>query len=468
MIYQFTKRIGNTAIMSYFMALFIVCVLFFKYTSPLLWQCWGIIEIVLFFVLSSKLSYSWRRMSPNVFTKRLFCGAFIISLLYVIISYYLYLSLRGEPFEYDPSDASGYHDAAIWFLDCLKFHNTNRWYFWLNSSPFDDRGYVLYLSYLYSIIGDNILLTRIIKCLYRAFMCVFIYRLGSRHFGETVGRIAGIFCMLLPNFSFYAASHRKEMEMVFLSVWFIERADYIFFVKKLNLKKLIFPFVLALGLFSFRAVLGVSAAFAFMVAVLFGESSCLTKKMRLVLIIVSVVIFLAFSGGAIAFQVKKLYRTRVIISQRQNMEWRSNTNSLAGKATAVMFAPMIFVIPFPSMINVSEQYNQQRLNGAYYIKNILAFFAMFSVYLSYRKKTFRKHIIIYCFILSYLVILALSNFAQSERFHLPTLPILMLMSAHGISLMDKKTFRLFSKYAYVMAIVCVAWNAFKLMGRGLI
>lgn len=38
--------------------------------------------------------------------------------------------------------------------------------------------------------------------------------------------MAGIFYMLMPNLIMYTGSHLKEAEMVFLTVAFIERADY--------------------------------------------------------------------------------------------------------------------------------------------------------------------------------------------------------------------------------------------------
>jgi multisubunit Na+/H+ antiporter MnhE subunit len=82
----------------------------------------------------------------------------------------------------------------------------------------------------------------------------------------------------------------------------------------------------------------------------------------------------------------------------------------------------------------------------------------------------RKHVFILAYTLGYLVTLVLSSFAQSSRFHMPIWPMLMLFAAYGIQ-MSKSNPRYRRWFVYALAIefvACLAWNWFKLKGRGMI
>ena len=73
------------------------------------------------------------------------------------------------------------------------------------------------------------------------------------------------------------------------------------------------------------------------------------------------------------------------------------------------------------------------------------------------------------FMLGYLVVLAVSTFAQSERFHQPVMPFELMFAAYGLSIavIQKKYKRWFTYWCAIMFVACVAWNWFKMAGRGL-
>ena len=82
----------------------------------------------------------------------------------------------------------------------------------------------------------------------------------------------------------------------------------------------------------------------------------------------------------------------------------------------------------------------------------------------------RRHVFILAYTLGYLMVLVLSNFAQSGRFHMPVFPMLMLFAAYGIQI-AKGNAKLRRGYTWVLVaevFVCLAWNWFKLKGRGMI
>ena len=81
----------------------------------------------------------------------------------------------------------------------------------------------------------------------------------------------------------------------------------------------------------------------------------------------------------------------------------------------------------------------------------------------------REHLLPLSFLLGYLVVLTMSTFAQSERFHQPVMPFEMMFAAYGMSVAvtKKKYKRFFTYWCVLMFVAAVLWNWFKLKGRGL-
>lgn len=63
----------------------------------------------------------------------------------------------------------------------------------------------------------------------------------------------------------------------------------------------------------------------------------------------------------------------------------------------------------------------------------------------------------------------MSTFAQSERFHQPVMPFEFMFAAYGLSIAVTKLKykRWFTYWCVLMLVACIAWNWFKLAGRGL-
>ena len=157
--------------------------------------------------------------------------------------------------------------------------------------------------------------------------------------------------------------------------------------------------------------------------------------------------------------------------QDTNMEWRSNReggNEFAKYAGAAVFAPLIFTIPFPSMIYTQvSQEMQMQAHGGYFIKNVMSFFVIFVMFYLLKTKQWKQHLLPITFMCGYLAALVLSVFAQSGRFHLMIIPFEMMFAAYGISLLNKKGIKWFQYALIFECIICIAWSWFKLAGRGL-
>lgn len=465
MLNYFPKYFTSKAITLYLAALMVVSVLFINMVMSIVWWIFGIVEVAGFFYFSNQLTRKWANYSEKTFSKKLFQTALILRVVWVFFSYFFYLAMTGAPYEFSAADVYTYEGLANVVM-------TKGWagvQSLIDSVGLSDSGYAAYLGTIYSIFGKGVIVPRLIKALLGAFSTVLIYRVASRNFGDEVGRISGIFYMLMPNLIMYTGSHLKEAEMVFLVVAFIERADYVIRNKSYNFINIAIPIILAGLLFMFRTVLGATALFAFMTAILLSGNKVLNmgKKMVLAIWIGLAAIYLV--GGKIATEIEQVWESRGE-NQKASMEWRATReggNKFANLATGAVFAPMIFVIPFPTMVETQWQENQRLINGGNYVKNILAFFTMFALFLLIKEGKWRDHLLIGSFTIGYLVVIALSAFAQSERFHQPALPFILVFAAYGISRAENKTKRHYTIWLAFIFVALIGWSWFKLAGRGM-
>jgi CHASE2 domain-containing sensor protein len=105
------------------------------------------------------------------------------------------------------------------------------------------------------------------------------------------------------------------------------------------------------------------------------------------------------------------------------------------------------------------------LGGAYFTRNVYAFFVLIGIYALYKRKQLREHILLLSVIFSYIFVLASSGFALSERFHLPLVPFLLILAAYGISQMNAKNKKYYVPYLVLICVIVIGWNWFKVAGR---
>ncbi len=471
MLSYFPKYFINKAIVLYIGSIIVVSLLFISHTMSWYWYIFGLIEVIGFFYFSNLLTKRWINISEKTFLKKLFSTALIIRVIWVIFSYWFYILMTGQPFEFSAGDAIGYHKEAIWVHQLIADGNLESYWAFI-SGKYSDAGYPFYLGLQYTLTGDSIFIARIIKAILSAFMCILIYRLAARNFGETTGRMAAIFCMLMPNLIYYCGLNLKETEMVFLSVAFVERTDLLLRSKRYTFFNILGPLLLASSLFLFRTVLGATALMAFFSALVFSSAKIVGWGKRALIgtwIVLAVGYFL---GGKISSEVEEVWENRTT-NQEKSLAWRASEKNKAGNkfakyAGGAVFAPMIFTIPFPTMINSPWQENQQLMNGSNYVKNITSFFTIAGIiFLIYRRK-WRDHILILSFLIGYLGVIAMSAFAQSERFHLPSLPFALIIGAYGLSQMTNKNKKHYKIYLAIIFVAIIGWNWFKLAGKGII
>ena len=454
MVPFFPKQIAYRAIVIYLLALAVVSVVYFDYSMRIDFYILGVISVAGFFVLSSIYCKDWKSVSNTNYVGHIAAIAFILRIVWVIASYFYYIDHTGIPFEYETADAFGYHNEAVW-LASERWEVALEYYFGPFSNGISDVGYPLYLTVLYKIFGPIVIIPRIIKAILSTITCILVYKLACRTFGEGCGRMAGIMCALMPNFIIYCGCHLKETEMLFLQVAFLERLDYLIRNKKFN-------FV------TIRTVLGIASVFAFATSVALSSTPSMKGSIkRAVLISWSVLCLAVLSGGTAMTEIEALWEEKDLNVDKKRTEQTSRGNRWAHYATGTVMAPMSFVLPFATMVDVDQQYEQQIKHGGNYIRNFMGFFALLAIYEAIRRKKWREFAMIGSFTIAYLGAVSLSGFSNSERFLLPGLPCLILMWSYGVSTLRKESYRLLPLWCVVVFFMELGWAYFKLGSRGL-
>lgn len=479
MLTYFPKYLANNAIVFYILALLVVSMLFYDAAMPFWLMTFGIVSVFLFFSGSNYFTKAWSNINAKSFTRNLFWCAFIIRAAYVIFIYYFNNSHYGHYFESNPGDIGFYVGCGEVMAKFALGMEDSRGMTWVEilsswNVQYSDMGYILYLGTLYTVsnLFSTIVLPLILKAAMGAVTCVFLYKIATRHFGETTGRMAGIFCMLQFNMIWWCGSMMKETELIFLFVCFAEKADKIFYKENTGVWNWILAVVLGLSLFAFRTALGMVAFLALFCQVIFVSDKVTSIGKKIAVGVVFFAVVLIMFGDTLTTEIANTQQMSAGDYQQTNMEWRSQRaggNAFAKYAGAAVFAPLIFTIPFPTVVyTMQDQEMQMMVAGGNYVKNVLSFFVIAVMFYMLFKGHWREHVFPIALLCGYLAALVLSVFAQSGRFHMPIIPLEMMFAAYGVSLMQNKHKRWYMYALSFELIVIVAWSWFKLKGRGMI
>lgn len=476
----FPKWLSQYSIVVYILALAVVSFMYSSHSLPWYYVLTGVVAVLVFFLYggysAQKLAIDKVRKEKK-FEKKIFLIALIPRVLFTLLLYWVFQANYQDAFGFEAGDARYYHDLGEFVATHINEGNFNfydditKW----NGGHDDisDMGYGIYVGFVYWLTGNSILVVRLLKCILSAWMVLLVYRIAKRNFGEQTARIAAIFCALWPNFWYYCAVHLKETEMVFLGVLFVEQADQMLRSRNFTAWKVIPILFIAAVLFTFRIPLALVCVLALVFSVVMSSQRVVSWGKRIIVGFLSIALIGVIAGNRIQEKSQELLEQAQGGQQKDNMEWRAkrdNGNAFAKYAGKSVFAPLIFTIPFPSMVRPFDgQDAQQIVNGGNFVKNILSCFTIFAVVMLLMSGQWRDHLLPLSFMVGYLVVLVMSTFAQSERFHQPAMPFEFMFAAYGLSIAvtKKKYKRWFTYWCALMFVACVAWNWFKMAGRGL-
>jgi len=466
MLTYFPKIFSSRGIICYVATLAVVSAVFMKYVLPFQFVLFGFVSVTVFFVFVNRLTMNWQKFPERFFAKKLFIAALIIRLVYVVFIYFYYMQMTGSPHAYHAGDELLYQGMAeIWTKYGYEEFQKNMKEF----MDISDSGYCYWLGVLYLPFGSHVLIARVLKCFVDAFTCVLLYNIGKRNFSEAAGRIAAIFYMMMPNAWFYCGVTLKETEMAFLIVLFIERADLAMRSEKIRLQDLLLPMLIIIVMLTFRTAIAAVLAAAMAAALIFSSKKQLQTWKKILFTSIFAVWMLGTVGVELFQETMSMIegRTENQAAGYQYRVERENGNTFAKYASASAFAPLIFTIPFSSMVNVRDQENQMMMNGANFVKNIMSGLTILALFLLLKRGDWRKHVLPIAVMCGYLVVLVFSNFAHSERFHFPILSLELLFAAYAVTQLTNKHKRWYTIWLLFIAVANVVWAYVKLAGRGL-
>ena len=453
----------------YLLALITISLLFHEYALQLKWMLWGIGEVLFFFVTTAVSYPRWKNNSTKAFLLKVFLVALFIRVVYAIAIGYYYYYETGMSYEYGAGDSRWYHGTALLCAQWLKqgdFTSVIR-YLRYSTMGFSDQGYPLWLMLVYTVFGRNLLVPRILKGLMSAYLCVLVYKLGKRTFGESTGRLAAVLCVFMPILIQICGIHSKETELIFLSIFALERIDWLIRSKHYTFWNVLVPVLLTSLTFGFRTIVGMCLIFASLVFILLSPNDLVTKRGKIVGVAGVIVVLLVLLFTPVGREMKTIYHVGFSELNYRTESYESMGLKYSGLAKSCYMAPGAFVLPLAPMVEAAPDHNKM-IHGGIFVKNFLAFFAMLAIVIAVRQKKWRDFSLVGAYEFSYLVLIMFSFAANSERYHEAAIPLLVLMSAYAMTHLRHRDLKLFYVYCGLLFVALLTWNWIKLSARGLV
>ena len=446
-----------------------------------------ILELAVFYAGSKHYSKAWAKFSTKTFIKYIFWIGLLLRIPFTLYHHIDNVNNFGLFYYDNLADIEVYVGLPKVAVDnILQKGDWGFFSMFRKYIAFDDLGAPILNTFILLLTGNAnpcgaVLVVNVIL---GAITPIFMYYIARRHFGEDVGKLTGLFCMLNPNMMWWCGSLMKETQMVFFACWFLDRMDAVLMRGKVSVAEVIPVALIGMYVFLYRAALGILLFVAFAAAlVLMSQKMVSTGKKIMAGVLVSIVLLVGF-GQQMQEQAQLLRSQALGEGQRENMEWRSQRehgNVFAKYASKAVFAPLIFTIPFPTLTYTHQsQEALMEVAGGNLIKNMFSFLVILCMFQFLFSGDWRKHVFLIAYLIGYLIILAFSSYAQSGRFHMPVIPFEMMFAAYFIKLMQqnvrltphvggKTTYKRWYNYWCIFCVaVTVFWQWFKLRGQGII
>ena len=470
-MYQFPKNFAGLSVFLFLVLIGLVSVQYPNQMLPATWMLFGLATVAFFFWFTVTFSGKWQQTPEKKLVKKIFAWAFILRAIYVVFSYIFYTVMTGQPFEFEAADSYGYHMQGTFIAESLTnghWDIYNRHLFFEKASTM---GYIVIVGVIYSFFLDSIILARLFNALLGAWVCVLVYHLAKRSFGDRTARLAAVMAVCAPPLIYYCGLHLKEAVILFLVVYYINLADIVLRAHRVQPRDLLLMAVVVIVMFFFRNALAVAMLLSFMLALVFTKVQFNTVIRRFgvgfLILGALTLFFLADFSGEVQEETERYLSLRGTHIQQhmQHFATRAGGNPLAILGTATVFAPLAVIGPLPTLADTGQA-NIMMLAGSMFTRNVYVFFALFGMLLIVRRKLIRENLMMLTTIASWIFIIANSGFALSDRFHLIFVPFLIILASFGITQSNKRTTFYFLIYMAFLSALIIAWNWFKMAGRG--
>jgi hypothetical protein len=460
-----------------FVVIFLNWLLFFDLSVDFIFLFGNFIVVVISLVLISYCQKNYIKLNEKRFIKKIFRLSLGLRVFAMLFYYSLFYYITGTEFDIEAQDAVWYDEIAQ-LTSASLLDGTFSWIKFLIDvkGNFDDSGYILFLSIIYSIFDNSIIIARLIQTLISAFTVVLIYKIGKDIFGEKTAKITAILTASFQPLLLYASIHLKETLMIYFLLLFIYHSIQL--LKKHNFVSVIVILFSFFALLSFRTVVGLTALVSLIGYLMISGKYSIAKKGIVFFTMCIILYFLVINISLLDDVVEKAKRyagmqteSKVSVGGTSQDGLVSGGQSFAKYAGGGVFLLQSIVMPYPSMVKTNIVFYNQTLQwyfaGGLLIWVFLSYYAYVGIYYSV-KNHFKETSILIFISGMYTAALIASFYMTSIRFSIVKLILLLPFVAFGIVSSNKKIKGNFVKYAIVMCIIVLIWNYVKIAGRGLV
>ena len=457
------------AILVYFLSLLLCSIVFYQHVMT--WYAFvaGITSIFLFYLLSVNWEKTWKNKDDKAFERSVFLSALLLRLCWVFLYYEFTTVFWGTPWEQPEGtkmDSVSYFNESLWAMELLDDGLFGVYLDWI-SVRLSDAGYPLLLMVFNKVSGSSILFTRIPNAFFDAWTAVLVYRLAKRNFDKNTAQLASIYTVLMPTLIFFSGVTMKESVMLMLTMWSLNLGDIIIRSRRLDVRTILSFALIAGSLFFFREVLLWVMMLAFFGSFALSSPRVKQASQRTIILVLAVTAVLLVAGGTILQQYEGI-ESQLAMTE-DNFINRSRDNALVKNLSKGMLFPFLFALPFPTMTDVPGQYVQAIQNSGFFLKNIFSFFCVFGIIILFIRSEWRNSSFLLEFLIGYLIVLGFSSFTHSGRFHHPVICVELIFAAYGLyAIKTIRQAKMFNLFFFLEIVIVIAWNWFKLAGRGLI
>lgn len=463
----FPKYFSTVSLRAYVIILLLIAGFSITNIAPVEFLVFSTVSVIFFFALAHRFTVLWLSIPEKLFERKLIITALLVRAATVIFLYFFYTYKTGSPFEFDAGDSMFYDESGQYVADMFRQGQINPFPELLKYMVISDTGFPVFVGMNYFLFFKSILVFRIVNAVFSALTCLLIYRLAKTMMDEKIARMAGVFMLVVPSLIIYSGYHLKETIMIFFVVYALYSAARLTAgssVKYGALAGLLFSIT---ALFLFRTVIGLAVLLAVANHLFFFKVQAKNWFRKVLVVFWLVCMFFALMLTSIKGDVDALLNESGT-NQEQRMQSINiqGGNKFAKYASKSILFPVLISAPFPTFVDTSQK-NIMLFSGAMFVKNCYAFFVILGLIFIFRKRLLRKHAMILSFVFSYLIIIGLSGFVLSDRFHQPLVPFYLILAALGVTKVTSRNFKFYSFYIILIGVIILGWNWVKLAGRGL-
>ena len=400
-------------------------------------------------LLSVILMFSLRLRGVIIFT----IFAFAFSLFWFFVFFYYLDYKTGVPFEFFSNDSLVY-DYLGKKLSSLSFRSSIN-YLENYGYRLPDFGFPIYLKYIYTLFGNNLLFIRFTNVLFHVGTCYYLYRL-FRLF-KINDRVTYFLCLLYsvnPLSLYFSITGLKEQLFLFIIVCALYHFNR--WYNNAKIYHLLIAFILTAITMFFRLPITAVLFFQFGVYLLLKiESLSFIKKMFLYLFFILIGTYvIVFVIGMMTSELD-VYSSFSFIDM---LKYRISISSGGNASIPVAIATSIIsgvIGPFPAFVIIGDRLNEVILAGGLFIKGLLSIYLFSGVYYILKRKM-KILFPLLSFVVLNTVVVVVTLYSFDPRFHFVFFPFLFLLIGVGFENFKMVNFN----YGFVVLYLFIifGWN----------